>query len=154
MGDNNLFLTSEFGPHQRLCAIITEAPLKPDSVRNSELCTHCGKCERACPSGALKDGKYSVDPCFNYWTYGFNRVNPRRFWQWPGFIMMLIRHKRRRSLAVEVGQTMITDVDNCIECMRACHVGSRWKNIRPKKIVPQKSQGTYENRRGRRKTRS
>jgi hypothetical protein len=49
---------------------------------------------------------------------------------------------KRRDLLVESGQTYITDVDNCIECMRACPVGERWKKIRPKTLPPQKSGGT------------
>jgi ferredoxin len=49
---------------------------------------------------------------------------------------------KRRDLLVESGQTYITDVDNCIECMRACPVGERWKNIRPKELLPQQSGGT------------
>ncbi|MCP4137551.1 MAG: hypothetical protein GY754_41675 [bacterium] len=143
IGDNNMLLTPEFGPHQRLCAIITEAVLEPDLKKEIPLCGHCGKCREACPSGALGDSGYSVDPCFNYWTYGFKRVSPKRFWQWPGFIRMVAKHNKFRSLPVELGQTMITDVDNCIECMRACPVGSRWKKIRPREMVPQRSQGTF-----------
>jgi hypothetical protein len=30
-----------------------------------------------------------------------------------------------------MGQIFITDVDFCIECMKACPVGERWKDIRP-----------------------
>jgi len=26
---------------------------------------------------------------------------------------------------------MITDVDNCIECMKACPLGTEWEGIRP-----------------------
>ncbi|MCD6584167.1 MAG: hypothetical protein J7K96_00220, partial [Desulfobacteraceae bacterium] len=33
IGKNNLLLTPEFGPHQRLCAIVTEAKLEPDDRR-------------------------------------------------------------------------------------------------------------------------
>lgn len=144
MGRNNLLLTPEFGPHQRLCAIITEAPLEPDPRREFELCKDCGKCEQACPSGALKDGRYNVDPCFVYWSYGFKKLPPARLREWPAYLTMLMRHNRRRDIMVEFGQTMITDVDYCIECMRACPVGERWKKIRPRKLPPQKSGGTGE----------
>ena len=143
IGRSNLLLTPEFGPHQRLCAVITEAALQPDPRRELDLCVKgCDKCGKACPSGALTDGHYEVDPCFVYWTYGFKKLAPARLSEWPGYLKMLHRHAKKRDLMVEYGQTMITDVDNCIECMRVCPVGERWKKIRPSKLPPQKSGGT------------
>ena len=142
IGRNNLLLTPEFGPHQRLCAIVTEAPLDADSRREFGLCTECGRCVEACPPGALKRDRYDVDPCFVYWSYGFKRLPPAKLREWPGFIRMILKHARRRDVLVESGQTYITDVDNCIECMRACPVGERWERIRPKVLPPQKSGGT------------
>ena len=143
IGRSNLLLTPEFGPHQRLCAIVTEAPLAPDPRRDLELCLEgCDLCERACPSGALKGGRYEVDPCFVYWTYGFNRLPPARLREWPAYLKMLSQHYKRRDPLVEFGQTAITDVDHCIECMRACPVGERWQKIRPGKLPARKSGGT------------
>lgn len=132
MGRSNLLLTERFGPHQRLCGIITEAPLESDAAQVPELCPPgCRRCEAACPVGALKNGNYAVDPCFNYWAYGFERVPPKKIGEWPAYIKMLRGHLRRRDLLIEMGQTMITDVDNCIECMKACPVGTEWEGIRP-----------------------
>ncbi|MDY6830365.1 MAG: 4Fe-4S binding protein [Thermodesulfobacteriota bacterium] len=142
IGANNLLLTPEFGPHQRLGGIITEAPLAFDPPKAMNLCKKCGACRKACPSGALTDKGYDVDPCFNYWAYGFKRRFPQKLREIPGFLKMLAGHNKRRDMLIETGQTYITDVDNCIECMRACPIGSRWKHIRPDHMRAQKSFGT------------
>jgi epoxyqueuosine reductase len=134
IGRSNLLLTEQFGPHQRLGAIITEAVLEPDPAKDLRLCIDsCRKCEASCPVGALKEGRYNVDPCFNYWSYGFDRLPPRKLRDWPGYMRMLLRHLKRRDIMIEYSQTMITDVDFCIECMKACPVGTEWKKIRPPK---------------------
>jgi epoxyqueuosine reductase QueG len=147
IGKSNLLLTPEFGPHQRLCAIITEAELEPDPRQDFDLCRGCNKCVEACPSGALTPDGYDVDPCFVYWAFGFKRLPPEKIRQWPGYIRMLRQHAKKRDFLVEFPQIFITDVDFCIECMRACPVGENWKKIRPKKLPLQKSGGTgSENR--------
>jgi len=134
IGRSNLLLTPEFGPHQRLGCIVTEAPLEADPFREWDLCIRgCTKCEDACPVKALSGGRYDVDPCFDYWSLGFERMRPRRASEWPAFIGMLLRHLKRRDVLIETGQIYITDVDFCIECMKACPVGERWRDIRPVK---------------------
>jgi ferredoxin len=142
IGKNNLLLTPEFGPHQRLCAIVTEAELEPDPRQDFNLCKECSKCIDSCPSGALTPEGYNVDPCFVYWSLGFKQLPPARLWQWPGYLKMIRQHMKKRDFLIETGQTYITDVDFCIECMRACPVGERWKDIRPKTLPFQKSGGT------------
>jgi epoxyqueuosine reductase len=141
IGRNNLLLTPEFGPHQRLCAIVTEAPLEADPRRDFTLCDNCGRCVKACPSGALKADRYDVDPCFVYWSTGFRRLPPASLLEWPGYIRMLSRHLKRRDPMIEMGQTYITDVDHCIECMRVCPTGENWQPIRPMQLPRQKSGG-------------
>lgn len=131
IGRSNLLLTPEFGPHQRLGGIVTELELEPDPPRQLDLCDDCGKCEDVCPVKALKNGRYDVDPCFDYWSLGFEHMRPGRLSDWPAFLRMLARHARRRDPLIEAGQIYITDVDFCIECMKACPVGERWRAIRP-----------------------
>lgn len=72
-GLNRLLLTPEFGTHQRLIPIITNAPLKPDSMYSGpKLCRPeaCKKfCVRACPHKAFEDRLVSVkigDRVFEY----------------------------------------------------------------------------------------
>ena len=94
IGRSNLLLTERFGPHQRLGGIITEVELEPDSFRDLNLCLdNCNKCETSCPVGALKDGRYDVDTCFNYWTYGFDRLPTRKLREIPGYI----RENRKKN---------------------------------------------------------
>jgi len=132
IGRSNLLLTPEFGPHQRLGGIITEAPLEADPFLEWDLCVQgCTRCEDACPVKALAGGGYDVDPCFDFWSMGFERMMPRRLSEWPPFLAMLRRHLKRRDVLIETGQLYITDVDFCIECMKACPVGERWEGIRP-----------------------
>lgn len=132
LGRSNLLLTPHFGPHQRLGAIITEAPLEPDAPFQGKLCDNCKKCENACPVGALKDGKYKVDPCYAYWSKGLKQVYPERLRDWPSYLRMLMQSNKTRDVFIEFSQIYITDVDYCIECMKACHVGFHWEKIRPK----------------------
>ncbi|MDD5127815.1 MAG: hypothetical protein PHR43_06975 [Dehalococcoidales bacterium] len=53
MGTNQILLTPQFGPRQKLVSIITEAPLEPDPLVKHEICDHCQSCVKICPSGAL-----------------------------------------------------------------------------------------------------
>ncbi len=132
MGRSNLLLTPEFGPHQRLGGLVTEAPLEPDERVELELCVAgCTRCEDACPVGALSGGRYDVDPCFNFWSLGLEHLAPRKPGEVVPYLAMIRRNLKTRSLLIEVGQNFITDVDYCIECMKACPVGSRWQQLGP-----------------------
>ncbi len=63
-GDSHNLLTKEFGPRVRLVSVITDAPIEADGKLSEELCIHCGKCLRSCPSGCFKEnggGLYDYD---------------------------------------------------------------------------------------------
>ena len=81
-GLNNLLLTPQFGPRQRLVSIITSAPLAPDPVIEEPLClgVTCAKCLESCPAGACggarevdlgfvteQIGEFSIDACRGYY---------------------------------------------------------------------------------------
>ena len=139
IGRNNLLITPQFGPHQRLGAIITEAPLESDQPLNGKLCTDCKQCEKACPVEALKDGRYNVDRCYSYWSKGFKQVYPERLRDWTSYLRMLMQFNKTRDVFIEMSQNYITDVDYCIECMKACHVGTQWEKIRSNLLKKEKS---------------
>jgi len=52
-GWNQLLLTPEFGPAQRIISILTDAPLEPDQMLEDELCDGCMSCVDRCPSQAI-----------------------------------------------------------------------------------------------------
>ena len=92
IGYSKVFLTPQFGPRQRLAAIITDAPLKPDpQIPPGTICDRCMKCVRECPVGAIsrertvsvKIGDYTyewgeldVDKCTIGYTGGIRENNP------------------------------------------------------------------------------
>jgi len=54
IGYSGLLLTPEFGPRQRLCTLITDAPLQPTPLyRGQPLCDRCLMCARHCPTQAF-----------------------------------------------------------------------------------------------------
>ncbi len=58
IGWSKVFLTRQFGPRQRLAALITDAELEPDPlVEPGSLCNRCLACRRGCPSDAIPHPK-------------------------------------------------------------------------------------------------
>jgi len=53
IGYSKLLLTPEFGPRQRLCAMLTDAPLEPDPLFEGKLCDRCMSCVAACSGNAI-----------------------------------------------------------------------------------------------------
>jgi epoxyqueuosine reductase len=65
-GENGVILTREYGSFVALSGVLTSASLASESSPPEDLCQHCGKCRKACPTGALYE-PYKVDPslCVN-----------------------------------------------------------------------------------------
>jgi len=57
IGYSKIFLSPEFGPRQRLAAIITDAPLEPDPLFEGKLCDRCMSCVKACSVQAIPRDK-------------------------------------------------------------------------------------------------
>lgn len=72
-------LTPEFGPFQRFCFIITNAPLECDPMLEQQMCDGCGECAVACPGHAISmaegSGKLDTWQCSVYYR-GAHRSNP------------------------------------------------------------------------------
>jgi ferredoxin len=60
IGWSKVFLTKQFGPRQRLAAILTDLELEPDPLPEpNSLCTRCMACVKGCPGAIphIKEGK-------------------------------------------------------------------------------------------------
>jgi epoxyqueuosine reductase len=66
-GRNSLIISKEHGSFILLGEIITDLDI-PCESRAPEYCENCGRCEKACPSGALKDGRINRERCVSALT--------------------------------------------------------------------------------------
>lgn len=57
IGYSKVFLTPEFGPRQRLAAVMTDADLEPDPIFEGKICDRCKACARDCTGGAISMDK-------------------------------------------------------------------------------------------------
>lgn len=81
IGDCHNLITKEYGPRVRIVTVLTDAPLEPDPMCPEDLCIHCGKCLRECPSHAFTDtgdGQYSMD--FDACTRYHMKLKDERHW--------------------------------------------------------------------------
>lgn len=71
IGENGLLLT-DAGSYVLLGFIITDAALPADKPLEKPLCSHCGACRKACPSGALRcESGFDARRCNSYKTIEF-----------------------------------------------------------------------------------
>lgn len=66
-GKNTLIITKEHGSFILLAEIISDIEI-PCKASEPVYCLNCGKCEKACPSGALKDGLINIERCVSALT--------------------------------------------------------------------------------------
>jgi len=68
IGENTCLFTPDFGSWVFLGEILTDIEIEPDEPIKSQ-CDHCGKCVKACPTGALI-APYTINPfrCLSYIT--------------------------------------------------------------------------------------
>lgn len=69
IGKNRMLIHPELGCQILLGELITTLELKADMPLDNQACGDCGKCIRACPTGALSpDGSFDARKCISYWT--------------------------------------------------------------------------------------
>lgn len=64
IGDSHNLITKEFGPRLRIVSILTNAPVEPDLMLKENLCIHCKKCLKNCPTHCFTEnetGVYNMD---------------------------------------------------------------------------------------------
>lgn len=66
MGDHSLLIHPRYGSYLFLGEIITDLPLEDQAVPAG--CSHCGRCETACPGEALSKGKVDPTRCLSALT--------------------------------------------------------------------------------------
>ncbi len=55
LGFSKMLLTPEYGPRQRVFAVLTDAPLEPDPLFTGRICDECKSCVGGCTAGAWSD---------------------------------------------------------------------------------------------------
>ncbi|HAT72432.1 MAG TPA: hypothetical protein DCS63_06415 [Elusimicrobia bacterium] len=66
-GKNTLLLSRELGSYFFIGGMALNFELKPDTP-SEDSCERCDQCVKACPTGALKNGKLDPSLCISYWT--------------------------------------------------------------------------------------
>jgi ferredoxin len=136
IGYGKLLLTPEFGPRQRLAAVLTDAPLEPDALFEGELCDRCMLCVRDCSGKAISGsetikvtvagrelewGKIDYNKCSKAFCGGSPDTNP--FMMSPedeaGFNQHVwTAQKYKLPPTYDYGRA----IEGAAGCMRACMV--------------------------------
>lgn len=77
IGRHSLLITPEFGSMVWLGAVLTEAELEADSLKE-RLCNDCNLCVEACPVNALEETQIKQQIC---WDYAFGDDEEKQIWQ-------------------------------------------------------------------------
>ena len=79
IGKNRMLISPDLGSQTLLGVLITTLELEPDEPFEQIPCGDCGKCIRACPTGALAhDGSFDARKCISYQTIEAPNSSPKR----------------------------------------------------------------------------
>lgn len=118
-GLNGSVIVPGAGSFVVLAEILTDAELTPDAPLGEELCNRCGKCVKACPTGALRgDGTLRSDRCLNYLT-----IEKRGDWS-----------EEERELTAAAPPTLF----GCDICQRVCPLNASPEPCRIPEFAPSK----------------
>lgn len=65
IGEHNLLLTEDYGSFVFLGEALLKEELPEKTGTFPKLCTHCGACRKACPTGALQEG-FQKEKCLSF----------------------------------------------------------------------------------------
>lgn len=65
LGDNYLFMNSDWGPWIHLRVVLTNARIDFEKTKSRQACNHCRKCIQACLSGAIMENDFDGIKCRN-----------------------------------------------------------------------------------------
>jgi len=99
LGDNFLFMNTDWGPWIHLRVVLTDAVIECENPLAGEACNHCGQCMASCPAGAIMQN-------------GFNGIRCR---------------DKMREIRKSLGD--VPHTFECESCLRACPIGEKPREV-------------------------